>query len=82
MDDDKTIELFWQRDESAIRETEKKYARYIKYIACRILDHHEDAEECENYVYLKARNSFVSNKKLKTNNFTRAFLKSNLVFSF
>ncbi len=32
MDDDKIVELFWQRAESAIRETEKKYARYIKYI--------------------------------------------------
>lgn len=33
MDDDKIVELFWQRAESAIRETEKKYARYIKYIS-------------------------------------------------
>ena len=58
MDDDKIVDLFWQRAESAIRETEKKYARYIKYIAYRILGNHEDAEECENDVYLKARNSF------------------------
>ena len=70
MDDDKIVELFWQRAESAIRETEKKYARYIKYIAYRILGNHEDAEECENDVYLKARNSFnnriqhaIKNKK-------------------
>lgn len=59
MDDDKIVELFWQRAESAIRETEKKYARYIKYIAYRILGNHEDAEECENDVYLKTWNSIL-----------------------
>lgn len=62
MDDDKIVELFWQRAESAIRETEKKYARYIKYIAYRILGNHEDAEECENDVYIKTWNSIPPNR--------------------
>lgn len=62
MDDDKIVELFWQRAESAIRETEKKYTRYIKYIAYRILGNHEDAEECENDVYLKTWNSIPPNR--------------------
>lgn len=62
MDDDKIVELFWQRAESAIRETEKKYARYIKYIAYRILGNHEDAKECENDVYLKTWNSIPPNR--------------------
>lgn len=57
MDDDKIVELFWQRSESAIRETEKKYGRYIRYIAYRILVNHEDAKECENDVYLKTWNN-------------------------
>lgn len=57
LDDDKIVDLFWQRSESAICEIEKKYARYIKNIAYRILGNHQDTEECENDVYLKAWNS-------------------------
>lgn len=29
MQDDRIVAMYWQRDESAIRETEKKYGRYL-----------------------------------------------------
>lgn len=57
MDDIKIIELFFCRDETAIRETADKYGDFIRYIAFNITGLKEDAEECENDTYLKLWNS-------------------------
>ena len=57
MDDNKIIELYLSRDESAIRETQEKYGAKLRQTAYRILENHEAAEECENDTYLKAWNS-------------------------
>ena len=57
MDDSKIIELFWNRSEEAISETDKKYGKYCYYIAKNILNSGEDAEECVNDSYLRAWNS-------------------------
>ena len=57
MEDIKIVELYWQRDEKAIRETDFKYGRYCYAIARNILKNHEDAEECQNDTYLEAWNS-------------------------
>ncbi len=54
MDDQKIIELYWQRSEDAIEKTQKKYGRYCYAIAYRVLYIHEDAEECVNDTYLRA----------------------------
>ncbi|MBQ9107181.1 MAG: RNA polymerase sigma factor [Clostridia bacterium] len=57
MVDEKIVELYWQRDERAIRETRMKYGRYCYSIAYNILHNTEDAQECENDTYLGAWNS-------------------------
>ena len=57
MDDKKIIELFFGRDERAIRETADKYGDFIRYIAFNVTGLREDAEECENDTYLKLWNS-------------------------
>lgn len=54
MQDDRIVELYWQRDEAAIRETEQKYGRYLLKIACNILYSVEDSQESVNDTYLKA----------------------------
>ena len=46
MEDEKIIALFQSRDETAIAETDKKYHPYCGAIAFRILEDHEDSEEC------------------------------------
>lgn len=56
MDDQSIIELFSQRDENAIRETETKYGAYCLSIAYGILQNHEDAEECVNDTWMSAWN--------------------------
>ena len=53
MQDKQIVELYWERSESAIAETEKKYGRYCQYIAGQILENDEDAKEIVNDTYLK-----------------------------
>lgn len=48
LEDDKIIELFWNRSEQALEETKKKYCNYCHTIAFGILRCSEDAEECVN----------------------------------
>ena len=62
MDDEKIINLYWQRDEKAISVTKEKYGKFCYTIAYRILHNHEDAEECENDTYLDAWNSIPPQK--------------------
>ena len=57
MDDQRIVELYWQRDEDAIKETKEKYGRYCYSIAYNILKSPEDAEECESDTYLEAWNA-------------------------
>ena len=54
MDDEKIVELYWERDENAIRQTQLKYGRYCYSIAFNILGDREDSEECESDTYLDA----------------------------
>ena len=48
MDDLRIIELFFERDEQAIKETDAKYGKLCHSIAYNILNIHEDSEECVN----------------------------------
>ena len=60
MEDREIVELYWQRSESAIAETESKYGAYCRYIARNILRDREDSEECVNDAYLGVWNSSCS----------------------
>ena len=57
MEDEEIIALYFSRDENAISETSKKYGRYCKYIASRILYNEQDEEEVINDTYLKVWNT-------------------------
>ena len=57
MEDKKIIELYFDRDESALSETDKKYGRYCYSIAYNILSDHEDSRESVNDTYLGAWNT-------------------------
>ena len=62
MEDEKIIELYWNRDEDAIKETDKKYRKYCTSIAYNILQSKEDSKECINDTYLKVWNSIPPKK--------------------
>lgn len=57
MEDREIVELYWKRDEAAIRETAQKYGGYCYAIAYNILRNAEDAKEGVNDAYMNAWNS-------------------------
>ena len=44
MQDEMIVALYWQRDENAISETERKYGLYLSKIAYNILADWEDSK--------------------------------------
>ena len=54
MEDNKIIDMYWERSQEAIVQTDIKYGKYCRYIASNILKSKEDGEECVNDTYLKA----------------------------
>lgn len=57
MEDNLIIQLFHERNETALSELSRKYGRHFVAIAERILCNHEDAKDCVNDAYLKTWNS-------------------------
>lgn len=57
MRDDEIVALYWQRDETAIRETQRKYGRYLNKITYNVLADLGDCEEVVNDTCLRAWNS-------------------------
>ena len=54
MDDEKIVQLYWDRDERAISATAEKYGSYCAQIARNILGDRGDADECVNDAYMSA----------------------------
>ena len=54
LDDEEIIDLYWNRDERAIDETDFKYRKYLFTIAYNILYSKEDCDECLNDTYIGA----------------------------
>ena len=59
MEDEKIIDLYWERKDEAIMETQAAYGRQLQTIAQRIVQSYEDAEESVNDTYLAASFYFV-----------------------
>lgn len=57
MEDEVIVELFWARDETAIKHTALKFGGKLHQLALKILYNHEDAEESVNDTYLAAWNT-------------------------
>lgn len=70
MEDSAIIELYWNRDEAAIRETDTAYGRMLLSLSQRILSSPEDAGECVNDTYLETWNAIPPQRP----NFLYAFL--------
>jgi len=62
MDDKRIIELFFERDEAALKETSEKYGAYCRYIAGNILPSAQDSEECFADALAAAWNSIPPEK--------------------
>ena len=56
MEDEAILDLYFDRNEQAITETDRKYGRYCFTLANTILNNTQDAEETVSDTYLKAWN--------------------------
>lgn len=62
MKDEEIVALYWERNELALAETERKYGRYLMQLAYNILVSMEDCEESVNETYWKAWSSMPPHK--------------------
>lgn len=60
--DQAIIDLYWQRNERAIQETDRKYGKYLFTIAYNIVHNRLDCEECVNDTYLGTWNRIPPSK--------------------
>lgn len=65
MDDSAILDLFFARDESAIKMTGEKYGATLQSISRNITGSREDAEECVNDTYLAAWNNIPPTRPAK-----------------
>ncbi len=70
MQDKDIIELYWERDEKAIDETDFKYKKYLFTVAFNIVHDSLDCEECLNDTYLGTWNAIPPSRP----DFLKAFL--------
>ena len=57
IDDEKIIDLFFERSEQGIRELDIKYGKVCHKLSNNIVNNRQDAEECVNDAYLGAWNA-------------------------
>lgn len=69
MEDERIVELYWQRSDAAIRETEAKFGPYCRTIAYNILHSPEDTEECVDDTYLAAWNAMPDKRPARLSPF-------------
>ena len=60
--DEKIIDMYFDRNEKAISETDKKYGTYLCTLGMNILNNREDTEECVNDTYIQTWNSIPPNR--------------------
>lgn len=57
INDEKIIEMFFERSEQGIRELDIKYGKICHYLSYNIVNSRQDAEECVNDAYLGVWNT-------------------------
>lgn len=62
MQDKDIVDLYWARNENAIKVTEHHYGTYCMTVSMGILNSRPDAEECVNDTWLSAWNSMPPQK--------------------
>ena len=62
MEDNKIIQLFWERNESALAAVSEKYGRYCTAVARNMLGNEQSAEECVNDMLMELWESIPPNR--------------------
>ena len=69
MEDQRIVQLYWDRNELAIEETAKKYGGYCSVIAGNILTSQQDVEECVNDTWFHAWNAMPPHRPARLSTF-------------
>jgi len=69
IEDEKIIEMFFERSEQGIRELDIKYGKVCHKLSYNIVNSRQDAEECVNDTYLRAWNSIPPKRPSKLQTF-------------
>lgn len=72
LSDQEIVDLYWQRNENAIVETDLKYHGFLMNVAQMILHNWHDSDECLNDTYLRTWNAIPPTRP----NVLQAFLAS------
>lgn len=56
------LDMYFDRNENAIKETDKKYGAYLLSLGKNILNNREDSEECVNDTYKKTWDAIPPNR--------------------
>ena len=70
------IELYWVRDEKAIRRTAETYGGYCYTVAYNVLGNAEDAEECVSDAYLAVWNAIPPARPASLKQFLTRILRN------
>lgn len=62
MEDERIINLYFERNENAVFETARKYGAMLRGISYNIVGNYSDSEECENDTYYVAWNKIPPEK--------------------
>ncbi len=80
--DEKIVALYWQRDEQAIRETDRKYRKFLLSIANNIVHNSRDNEECLNDTYIGAWNAIPPERPTFLQSFLAAIMRRTAINRF
>lgn len=80
--DEMIVSLYWQRDEQAIRETDRKYRKFLLSIANNILHNLHDNEECLNDTYIGIWNAIPPARPLILQSFLASIMRRTAINRF
>ena len=79
MEDAKIIQLYWDREESAITQTKQKYGKSMEQLAYRLLFDRQDTEECCSDTYWELWNALPPNRPMRFKAFIMRICRCNAI---
>ena len=82
MSDENIVTLYWLRDEQAIKETDRKYGKFLLSVANNIVHNVRDSEECLSDTYVSAWNAIPPAKPTILQSFLAAIMRRTTINRF
>ena len=76
MEDIQIIDMYWDRDEGAIRETDSKYGGFCHRLAMNILHSFQDSEECVSDTYGRCWDTMPPQRPMSLRAYLGAILRN------